>query len=107
MPLDTGNPLLAAATAKAAQIAASFGMAVQSPLLSAPSPMAAMTVQPATLAPSGFRAPKLLVDKSGREVDEHGNIIISRPVQVPFSHASMNLLTWIEQQSPQQHQHVF
>ncbi|GAX81848.1 hypothetical protein CEUSTIGMA_g9276.t1 [Chlamydomonas eustigma] len=85
-----GNPLLAAATAKAAQIAASFGMAVQSPLLPSPATAAAMTaaalaVQPTALAPSGFRAPKLLVDKAGREVDEQGNVIISRPVQVASS----------------------
>lgn len=89
-----GNPLLATGTAKAAQIAASFGLPVAVPpsLTSTSAASLAATAAAAAAAAAfrppagsaslvGFRAPALKLDPQGREVDEQGNVI-SRPVKV-------------------------
>ena len=74
------NPLLSAATAKAAQIAASFGLPVSVPS-QAPAPYAPVGMGGVAPGAAAFRPAPLRLDAAGREVDEKGNVV-ARPVQV-------------------------
>ena len=74
------NPLLSAATAKAAQIAASFGLPVSVPS-QAPAPYAPVGLGGVAPGAAAFRPAPLRLDAAGREVDEKGNVV-ARPVQV-------------------------
>ena len=67
---------MAAAAAKAAQIAAGFGIPVSLPSHMVPTPPV-----PVVALATGFRPAPLRLDAAGREVDEKGNIV-ARPVQV-------------------------
>lgn len=78
---DPSKVMAAAAAAKAAQIAAGFGIPVSLPSHIAPTPAIPVV---ASASGSSFRPAPLRLDASGREVDEKGNVI-SRPVQVEIS----------------------
>jgi len=71
--------MAAAAAAKAAQIAAGFGVPVSLPSHILPAPTGPVIASSA----GTFRPAPLRLDAAGREVDEKGNVI-ARPVQVNF-----------------------